>query len=240
MPEPSAAHRMRASTLQRVWIRTVRPSARGRDLVVGDVHGCFRTLDGALCELRFDTDSDRLFGVGDLVDRGPHSAEALALRFAFAQSQQACLAPHRLDPSCCCSPCRLHREVESSLVRPRVEPVGLVDLEFRARLAPRGPCRWCARPFSTFAVGESTSCRVHASVLQVRRLPRREDGAFSQVLQSLTQKRSATRSISRLSVSPASLVCRVVSSPSTASVPSCQRVPVRTVRASASPSVKPA
>ena len=54
------------------------------------------------------------------------------------------------------------------------------------------------------------------------------------------QKRSAARSISRLSVSPASLVCRVVSSPSTASVPSCQRVPVRTVRALASPSVMPA
>ena len=69
---------MRASTLQRVWIRTVRPSVRGRDLVVGDVHGCFRTLDRALCELRFNTDFDRLFGVGDLIDRGPHSAEALA------------------------------------------------------------------------------------------------------------------------------------------------------------------
>ena len=68
---------MGTSTLQRVWTRTVRPSARGRDLVVGDVHGCFRTLDRALCELRFDTDSDRLFGVGDLVDRGPHSGEAL-------------------------------------------------------------------------------------------------------------------------------------------------------------------
>ena len=68
---------MTTSTLQRVWTRTVRPSARGRDLVVGDVHGCFRTLNRALTELRFDPASDRLFGVGDLVDRGPHSAEAL-------------------------------------------------------------------------------------------------------------------------------------------------------------------
>ena len=63
--------------MQRVWTRTVRANPCGRDLVVGDVHGCFRTLDRALTELRFDTDSDRLFGVGDLVDRGPHSAEAL-------------------------------------------------------------------------------------------------------------------------------------------------------------------
>ena len=63
--------------MQRVWTRTVRANPRRRDLVVGDVHGCFRTLDRALTELRFDTDSDRLFGVGDLVDRGPHSAVAL-------------------------------------------------------------------------------------------------------------------------------------------------------------------
>ena len=50
----------------------------GRDLVVGDVHGCFRTLDRALAELDFDTSRDRLFGVGDLVNRGPHSEDALS------------------------------------------------------------------------------------------------------------------------------------------------------------------
>ena len=49
----------------------------GRDLVVGDVHGCFRTLDRALVELDFDQSRDRLFGVGDLVNRGPNSADAL-------------------------------------------------------------------------------------------------------------------------------------------------------------------
>ena len=45
--------------------------------MVGDVHGCFRTLQRALVELRFDPERDRLFGVGDLVNRGPHSAMAL-------------------------------------------------------------------------------------------------------------------------------------------------------------------
>ena len=50
---------------------------QGRDLVVGDVHGCFRTLDRALATLAFDPACDRLFGVGDLVERGPHSEEAL-------------------------------------------------------------------------------------------------------------------------------------------------------------------
>ena len=54
------------------------PSNRlGRDFVVGDVHGCFRTLDRALAALEFDASRDRLFCVGDLVERGPHSDEAV-------------------------------------------------------------------------------------------------------------------------------------------------------------------
>ena len=40
----------------------------GRDFVVGDVHGCFRTLEVALLEIEFDPIRDRLFGVGDLVN----------------------------------------------------------------------------------------------------------------------------------------------------------------------------
>lgn len=57
--------------------RVIGNNHAGRDLVVGDVHGCFRTLDHALSELRFDLGRDRLFGVGDLVNRGPHSEDAL-------------------------------------------------------------------------------------------------------------------------------------------------------------------
>ena len=58
-------------------VRTIPSNPQGRDFVVGDVHGCFRTLGRALVELRFDPDRDRLFGVGDLVNRGPHSIEAV-------------------------------------------------------------------------------------------------------------------------------------------------------------------
>ena len=58
-------------------IRAVPLNPRGRDLVVGDVHGCFRTLDRALSAVGFAETTDRLFGVGDLVNRGPHSEEAL-------------------------------------------------------------------------------------------------------------------------------------------------------------------
>ncbi len=45
----------------------------GRDFVVGDVHGMFRTLRAALEEVNFRPEADRLFSVGDLIDRGPDS-----------------------------------------------------------------------------------------------------------------------------------------------------------------------
>jgi serine/threonine protein phosphatase 1 len=49
----------------------------GRDYVVGDVHGCFDRLRRALNSAGFDARRDRLFSVGDLVDRGTQSKEAV-------------------------------------------------------------------------------------------------------------------------------------------------------------------
>lgn len=49
----------------------------GRDLIVGDVHGCFSRLRKALHCIGFDERVDRLFCLGDLVDRGPESHESL-------------------------------------------------------------------------------------------------------------------------------------------------------------------
>ena len=49
----------------------------GRDFIVGDIHGCFTRLDARLQAIGFDPATDRLFSVGDLVDRGPESAQAL-------------------------------------------------------------------------------------------------------------------------------------------------------------------
>ena len=50
---------------------------RGCDYVVGDIHGCFGQLERRLTTLEFDPGRDRLFSVGDLVDRGPSSGDAL-------------------------------------------------------------------------------------------------------------------------------------------------------------------
>lgn len=50
----------------------------GRDLIVGDIHGHFTKLQAELDEIGFDPEAgDRLFSVGDLVDRGPESDLAL-------------------------------------------------------------------------------------------------------------------------------------------------------------------
>ncbi|CAB3757330.1 metallophosphoesterase [Paraburkholderia solisilvae] len=51
----------------------------GRDFVIGDLHGCVDALRYLLREIVFDPARDRLFSVGDLVDRGMQSEEALAL-----------------------------------------------------------------------------------------------------------------------------------------------------------------
>lgn len=61
----------------KAWIRL--PSARGRDYVIGDLHGCAHLVRGALEEMGFDFTRDRLICVGDLVDRGPFSELALDL-----------------------------------------------------------------------------------------------------------------------------------------------------------------
>jgi serine/threonine protein phosphatase 1 len=56
-------------------IQTFSPNPVGRDLVVGDIHGCFAKLEHSLASIGFDPARDRLFSAGDLVDRGPESAQ---------------------------------------------------------------------------------------------------------------------------------------------------------------------
>lgn len=49
---------------------------RGRDFVVGDIHGCFDALCEQMDAVNFNPLVDRIFSVGDLVDRGEQSLDA--------------------------------------------------------------------------------------------------------------------------------------------------------------------
>ena len=51
----------------------------GRDFVLGDLHGTTDLLRALMEHVKFDPDKDRLFSVGDLVDRGEDSPGALSL-----------------------------------------------------------------------------------------------------------------------------------------------------------------
>ena len=52
---------------------------QGRDFIVGDLHGELATFESGLEQVGFDCDLDRMFSVGDLIDRGPNSVECLRL-----------------------------------------------------------------------------------------------------------------------------------------------------------------
>ena len=51
----------------------------GKDFVIGDVHGKYTLLMEGLERVNFDYDKDRLFCVGDLIDRGYENMQCLEL-----------------------------------------------------------------------------------------------------------------------------------------------------------------
>lgn len=61
------------------YLKTFEPNTLGHDFVVGDLHGSFSAFMNLLENLNFDPEIDRVFSVGDLVDRGPESLKCLEL-----------------------------------------------------------------------------------------------------------------------------------------------------------------
>jgi serine/threonine protein phosphatase 1 len=51
----------------------------GKDYFVGDLHGMYDLLMDHMASVNFDFGADRLFCVGDLIDRGPDSVKCLEL-----------------------------------------------------------------------------------------------------------------------------------------------------------------
>lgn len=57
----------------------VEANVKGRDFVCGDIHGCYDLMMQKLEEVSFDVSCDRLFALGDIIDRGPDSLKCLRL-----------------------------------------------------------------------------------------------------------------------------------------------------------------
>ncbi|TXS88943.1 metallophosphoesterase [Parahaliea aestuarii] len=57
----------------------VAPNTTGVDYFIGDIHGEHDVLMQQLDSVGFSRNSDRLFSVGDIIDRGPNSLECLKL-----------------------------------------------------------------------------------------------------------------------------------------------------------------
>lgn len=63
---------------------------------IGDVQGCFETLQALLRRIEFDPSRDRLISVGDLVNRGPGSAAALRWAMSHEGAVSLVLGNHEL------------------------------------------------------------------------------------------------------------------------------------------------
>lgn len=59
--------------------RVITKNITGHDYIVGDIHGNYAVLMGALENIGFNVERDRLFSVGDIINKGPDSYRCMML-----------------------------------------------------------------------------------------------------------------------------------------------------------------
>ena len=64
--------------------------------IVGDIQGCFEPFQHLLKQVKFNPDKDRLWSVGDLINRGPDNLATLRWCFAHRDSVTMVLGNHDL------------------------------------------------------------------------------------------------------------------------------------------------
>ncbi len=86
------------------FVKVYEQNVKGRDFVVGDLHGCVDLFYILLEQIKFDPLIDRVFSVGDLIDRGPNSLEAIELLkkdwfFSVMGNHEYFLLRHIINPN---------------------------------------------------------------------------------------------------------------------------------------------
>jgi bis(5'-nucleosyl)-tetraphosphatase (symmetrical) len=76
---------------------------------IGDIQGCFATFERLLQRVEFDPGRDRLWLVGDLVNRGPQSLEVLRWAHRHRDAVEAVLGNHDLHLLACAAGLRKPR-----------------------------------------------------------------------------------------------------------------------------------